>query len=341
MAFAGARTRCQDLLDALPAPLRSDLPGLEFGGSVDFSVLFNVDFADLRSTIFDLEATSRCRVTGADGSIQMERLRGTFRHEIVLPDGRTETVLTGPGSPEWVSLRDISPYMVSAVVTTEDARFFRHSGVSISDLRTAIIRDLRNERFASGGSTIDMQVVKNVFLDREKTVARKVQEVILAWWLDQALNKNQIMELYLNVIEYGPRIYGIGPAARHFFGRAPADLSPLEAIYLAKLLPDPISRYGIYHHGGVSARWRARLDRLLGIMTSRGELTEAEYQAAIHDQIDFWYPGEPLPPPRYGGIPAGAEQILLSAEQEEMASVAEEIYGEGADLAVPGPADLW
>ncbi|MBI5498719.1 MAG: transglycosylase domain-containing protein [Deltaproteobacteria bacterium] len=340
VAFAGARTRCQDLLEALPVPLRSDLPGLEFGGSADFTVAFDVDFADLRSTIFELDATSRCRVTAADGSIQMDRLRGTFRHEIVLPDGRTETVLTGPGSPDWVPLGDISPYMVSAVITTEDARFFRHSGVSISDLRAAIVRDLREGRFAAGGSTIDMQVVKNVFLDREKTLARKVQEVILTWWLDQALDKNQIMELYLNVIEYGPRLYGIGPAARHFFGRAPADLSPLEAIYLAKLLPDPISRYGMYRQGGVSPRWRSRLDRLLGIMTSRGELSEAEYQAAIHDQLDFWYPGEPLPPPRYGDIPPGSEVILLSPEQEEMASIAEEIYGEDADLGVPGTPDL-
>ncbi|MBI5488659.1 MAG: transglycosylase domain-containing protein [Deltaproteobacteria bacterium] len=340
VAFAGARTRCQDLLDALPVPLRSDLPGLEFGGSADFTVAFDVDFADLRSTIFELDATSRCRVTAADRSIQMDRLRGTFRHEIVLPDGRTETVLTGPGSPDWVPLGDISPYMVSAVITTEDAGFFRHSGVSISDLRAAIVRDLREGRFAAGGSTIDMQVVKNVFLDREKTLARKVQEVILTWWLDQALDKNQIMELYLNVIEYGPRIYGIGPAAREFFGRAPADLSPLEAIYLAKLLPDPISRYGMYRQGGISSRWRARLDRLLGIMASRGELSEAEYQAAIHDQLVFWYPGQPPPPPRYGDIPPGSEEILLSPEQEEMLSIAEEVYGEDADLGVPGTPDL-
>lgn len=303
VALAGSRTRCQDLLEALPLPLRADLPGLEFSGSVDFHVGIDIDFADPSDTVFDLQATSRCRVTAADGSIEMERLRGTFRHEIVMPDGRTETVVTGPGSPDWVPLSQISRYMVSAVITTEDARFFRHSGVSIQDLRAAIVRDLRAGRFVYGGSTIDMQVVKNVFLDREKTVARKIQELVLTWWMNQALTKNQILELYLNVIEYGPGIYGIGPAARHFFGRTPADLSPLEAIYLAKVLPDPIARYRMYERDAVPASWRARLDRLLGLMRARGELNEDEYQAAIHDRLDFWHPGEPLPEPRYGGAP--------------------------------------
>jgi len=303
VAFAGARTPCQDLLEALPLPLRADLPGLQFAGSVDFHIGFDIDFADLSDTVFDLQAASRCRVVGADGSIEMDRLRGTFRHEIVLPDGRTETVVTGPGSPDWVPLSEISRYMIAAVLTTEDARFFQHSGVSIQDLRTALVRDLRAGRFVYGGSTIDMQVVKNVFLDREKTIARKLQELVLTWWMDQALTKNQILELYLNVIEYGPGIYGIGPAARHFFGRTAADLSPLEAIYLAKVLPDPISRYRMYERDAVPASWRARLDRLLGQMRARGDLDEAEYQAAIHDRLDFWHPGEPLPPPRYGGSP--------------------------------------
>lgn len=317
VALAGSRTRCQDLLEALPLPLRGDLPGLEFSGSADFHVAFDVDFADLSDTVFDLQATSRCRVTAADGSIQMDRLRGTFRHEIVLPDGRIETVLGGPGSEDWVPLDEISRYMVSAVITTEDARFFRHSGVSIQDLRTAIVRDLRAGRFVYGGSTIDMQVVKNVFLDREKTVARKLQELVLTWWMNQALTKNQILELYLNVIEYGPGIYGIGPAARHFFGRSPADLSPLEALYLAKLLPDPVARYRMYERDAVPTSWRARLDRILGLMRTRGELTEEEYQAAIHDRLDFWYPGEPWPEPRYGGAPPSAEEPPVAWPEDD------------------------
>lgn len=340
VALAGSRTRCQDLLEALPLPLRADLPGLQFAGSADFHVGFDIDFADLSDTVFDLQATSRCRVTAADGSIEMDRLRGTFRHEIVLPDGRTETVVTGPGSPDWVPLSEISRYMVAAVITTEDARFFRHSGVSIQDLRTAIVRDLRAGRFVYGGSTIDMQVVKNVFLDREKTVARKLQELVLTWWMNQALTKNQILELYLNVIEYGPGIYGIGPAARHFFGRTAADLSPLEAIYLAKVLPDPISRYRMYERDAVPAPWRARLDRLLGLMRSRGELDEDEYQAAIHDRLDFWHPGEPLPPPRYGGAPPALDATPDWPEDEPPAWPEDPGIPEELEGGYPADPDL-
>jgi hypothetical protein len=305
-AVAGSHTPCQALIEALPPPLRAELPGLEFAGSVDFHLLLDIDFADLRSTVFDVQASSRCRVVAANASVQMSRLRGTFRHRVVMPGGRVETAETGPGSPDWTPLAEISPYLVSAVVTTEDARFFQHSGVSFEDLRVAIVRDLRQGRFAYGGSTIDMQVVKNVFLDREKTLARKIQELILTWWMNQALTKQQIMELYLNVIEYGPGIYGVRAAAMRFFGRTPADLSPLEAVYLAKLLPQPVQRYGMYRAGQVPAGWRRRLDRILGIMFRRGDLDDAEYQAALRDEIRFHREGEPLPPPRYGEIPDGS-----------------------------------
>ncbi len=299
VALAGAHIRCQDLLDAIPPVMRTDLPGLEFAGTADFQVALDIDLGDLDSTVFDLHADSRCRVVAADERIHMRRLGGAFRHEVVLPGGRRRTIVTGPGSPEWTPIEEISRYMIAAVVATEDARFFEHSGVSIADLRAAIVRDLREGRFAYGGSTIDMQVVKNVFLHREKTLARKLQEIILTWWMTQALGKQRIMELYLNVIEYGPDIHGVRHAAMRFFGRTPADLSPLEAAYLAKLLPSPVPRYGMYLAGAVPRSWRTRLDRVLGAMWRRGDIDEVEYRAALADEVRFHRPGEPLPPPRY------------------------------------------
>lgn len=299
IALAGTGARCQDLLEAIPPALRSDLPGLEFGGTADFHVAFDVDFADLSSTVFDLQADSRCLVVAAPEAVNMARLRGTFRHEVVLPGGMSRTLMVGPGSPAWTPLEAISPYLTAAVIVTEDARFFEHSGVSIADLRHAIVRDLRAGRFVYGGSTIDMQVVKNVFLDREKTFARKLQEVILSWWMNQALDKNQILELYLNVIEFGPGIYGVRDAAMRFFGRCPDDLSPLEAVYLAKVLPNPTARHRMYLDGVVPPAWRARLNRVLWNMWRRGDLDDWEYQAALHDELRFHRPGEPLPDRRY------------------------------------------
>ncbi|MDI7268635.1 MAG: biosynthetic peptidoglycan transglycosylase, partial [Myxococcota bacterium] len=316
VALAGAHIRCQDLLDAIPPVMRTDLPGLEFAGTADFQVALDIDLGDLDSTVFDLHADSRCRVVAADERIHMRRLGGAFRREVVLPGGRRRTIVTGPGSPEWTPVEEISRYMIAAVVATEDARFFEHSGVSIADLRAAIVRDLREGRFAYGGSTIDMQVVKNVFLHREKTLARKLQEIILTWWMTQALGKQRIMELYLNVIEYGPGIHGIRHAAMRFFGRTPADLSPLEAAYLAKLLPSPVPRYGMYLAGSVPRSWRTRLDRVLGAMWRRGDIDEAEYRAALVDEVRFHRPGEPLPPPRYAQ--AGIAEEPWTPEVEDL-----------------------
>ena len=127
-------------------------------------------------------------------------------------------------------MEDISPYFVHAVLAHEDAGFFSHHGFSEMHIRSALIRNLQEGRYVVGASTITMQLVKNVFLHREKTLARKIQEVLLTWWIERVMPKRDILELYLNVIEYGPGIYGIRRGARHYFNRLPAQLSPAELL---------------------------------------------------------------------------------------------------------------
>ena len=126
--------------------------------------------------------------------------------------GRRPT--TGPTSTH------ISPFMQVAVLTTEDGGFFHHHGFNHAAIRNALLANLKARRFVRGASTITMQLAKNLFLSREKTLSRKLEEVILTDYLEQAFTKDEMIELYLNVIEFGPDVYGITAAADHYFGRA-------------------------------------------------------------------------------------------------------------------------
>ena len=113
-----------------------------------------------------------------------------------------------------------------AVILAEDADFYKHEGIDVKAIKNAIKYDLEKKSFARGASTITQQVAKNLYLTREKTITRKVKEVILAKRMEQELTKGRIIELYLNCIELGPMVYGIGHGAHYYFGKPASSLSP-------------------------------------------------------------------------------------------------------------------
>ena len=139
----------------------------------------------------------------------------------------------------WVSYDALSEHLKKAIIISEDAAFFAHKGIDIAELKEAIKEDWEKGKFKRGGSTITMQLAKNLYLDPSKNPLRKLQEIIIAWQLEQALSKKRIFEIYLNVIEWGNGIYGAEAAARHYFSKAASDLGPEEAATLAALLPSP------------------------------------------------------------------------------------------------------
>ena len=114
--------------------------------------------------------------------------------------------------------------MIAAVLTTEDGAFYKHHGFNHAAIRNSAAANLKARRFVRGASTITMQLAKNLFLSREKTLSRKIEEVILTDYLEQAFRKDDMMELYLNVIEFGPDVYGVTQAAEYYFGRKPEEL---------------------------------------------------------------------------------------------------------------------
>ncbi len=162
----------------------------------------------------------------------------------------------------WVSWGDISPHLKRAVVSAEDMEFFSHSGFSTSEIRTAIQEALHEGKGLRGASTITQQLAKNLWLSPSRNPLRKLKEAALTRQLEQELSKQRILELYLNVVEFGPGVYGAEAAARHYFGKAASSLTEGEAAQLAAGLPRP-SRW---HPGVDSPYYRRYVEDILDRM---------------------------------------------------------------------------
>lgn len=288
---------CGDALTAMPKGLLPKLEGMEMNGTFGAHGRLAFDARAPEKTEVDLFLEQKCRVTKAPPAISVERFRSPFELRVYDPKGNPKLAMFGPGTPEWVPYEKISPYVVDALMTCEDGAFFSHNGFSAGAIRNAIIANIKAGKFALGASTISMQTAKNVFLDRRKQLSRKLQEAVLTMWLEQAMKKDEILELYLNVIEFGPNLYGIGPASMHYFGRLPSDLDPLEALFLVSILPSPVKRHSLWEKGDPGEGYSAYLRTLLKEERARGHLEEDEYQAAIAHKLVFHKAGDPPPAP--------------------------------------------
>ncbi len=292
-------TNCSDAVGAIPEDLLGELSTFSLSGLIGGRVRAHVDSEALDDLTLDIDVSDGCIFETVPPMADLARVAGPFLHRVHEPDGSWFEMTTGPGSGNWSSIYRISPYLVHAVLAHEDASFFSHSGFAPWAIRKALAKNLSEGRFVQGASTISMQLAKNLFLHREKYLARKVQEVLLTWWLEKALDKPQILELYLNIIEYGTSLYGITEASNRYFGVEPEDLTPAQSAFLASVLPNPKLYYGQYERNELSESMRNRMRRLLTHMHARGRIDQAalDYGLAELDTFRFYREGDPLPTP--------------------------------------------
>jgi len=192
--------------------------------------------------------------------------------------GKLHPFVVGPQNPRWTPSESIPTEMKWAVIVAEDANFYRHEGIDVKAIREALRYDLEKKRLARGASTITQQTAKNLFLSREKSITRKVEELYLAKRMEQVLTKGRILELYLNIVELGPMVYGIGHGARYYFDKPAGALTPRECAFLAAMLPGPQKAYNPYRH---LDRVLKRSDMLLRLLRQKGVLSEGEYRQAL------------------------------------------------------------
>ena len=279
---------CQKMLDGIPKEFAARIHGSELRGTFGADVTVDVNGADLQATVLEGGVgIRRCRAKTVPEEIDGKRFAESFVH-VVDPAAEEPISFTiGPENPDFVPIWDVSPYLLKSFMTTEDGRFYRHKGFIVSEFRTALIKNLEAGRFKYGASSITMQMVKNVMLYREKTLSRKLQELFLTWYIETVLSKDRILEIYINAIEYGPDLYGIGPAARRYFGKHPRDLNPVEAAFFSSLLPDPKRRYRQYCDDKLWPRMERKIERIIKLMHKRERITDDELEQAINTPLRF------------------------------------------------------
>jgi len=210
-------------------------------------------------------------------------LARTFVCERPLARGGTRRVTIGPENPAFVPLGELPNHLVFAVLQSEDAGFYGHKGFDLSEVQEA----LSNGGRLRGASTLTQQLAKNLFLSRERTLSRKVREALATVALEVAVGKRRILEIYLNLAEWGDGVNGIGEAAQHWFGKDARALSPKEAALLATVIPNPV-RYEMYRRrGALTPLWEARVGDLLVKLHATGVLDEEGLRAAEAETLTF------------------------------------------------------
>ena len=178
-------------------------------------------------------------------------------------------------------LEDISPYLKSAVMFSEDGMFFHHKGFIDEAIRASIIKNIKEKRFARGGSTISMQLVKNLWLSKDKTASRKLEEALIVWMIEneRLVSKERMLELYLNIIEWGPHIYGASQASHFYFNKDVDKLSLNEAIFMASIIPRPKKFHWYFDKERKLKPFLQDYYQLIGTkMLKRGVITERQLE---------------------------------------------------------------
>ncbi|HTJ43976.1 MAG TPA: biosynthetic peptidoglycan transglycosylase [Kofleriaceae bacterium] len=278
---------CLAQLESLPAAVRGPLDGMVLDGeaSAQGHVRWDLDAApgDAVELAIDVDI-DRCVVVAEAPKADPHALAGSAEHEF--PDGSRAVV--GPGVGDWVALGDLPSHVDGAFRAAEDARFFDHHGFDVQQIARSLEVDLREGRFARGGSTISQQLVKNEWLSQRRTLDRKVQEAVLTWRLESVLAKRQIFERYLNEIELGPHVFGVGAAARWWFGKPAGKLDVKEAAFLAALTAEPKSMSArVIAAGGVDRESDDRIGSVLRSMRREGLIDKDELERAKDERLEF------------------------------------------------------
>jgi Transglycosylase len=213
------------------------------------------------------------------------RLRGDFIFRSEDGAGPHRPIDVSAASSDFIALRDVPPLFVRTLLLAEDAGFYGHRGIDLRELPTALLTNWSRGGAARGASTITQQLAKNLFLSRDKQLGRKLQELAITFLLESALGKNRILEIYLNIIEWGPDLRGLRPAARRYFGREPRELTPAEMAFLVVIIPGPIKYQSSFAHGTPGPGLRSLIDELLAKLRSVDAIGEEEYRRALSEPI--------------------------------------------------------
>jgi len=236
----------QDLFNSFPTGLFETFQGIQVAGKVNYSLNFYLDTADPDDVQFNSQLDKQNFKILKFGKTDLTKLNRPFLQQPYEVKSQPSPFIVGPQNPDFTPLSDIPTDTRNAVMTSEDPSFYTNNGFVEESIRKSIATDFKKKKFSRGGSTISMQLIRNTFLDRNKNLARKAEEILIVWMIENnnLMSKDRMLEVYFNIVEFGYHIYGIGPAARYYFGKTPSQLTLGESIFLASILPNP--KAGLY-----------------------------------------------------------------------------------------------
>ncbi len=265
--------------NSLPEGMFTSLSGFKASGGLRFFLDLSIDMSQIDSLIFNAGLTSEdFRIVGY-GADDYRMLNSEFIYSFYEKGALMASFPVGPSNHYFVPLDQISPLLKISVLTSEDGSFFYHKGFNQKAIRESLITNIQRGKFVRGGSTISMQLVKNVFLTRNKTIGRKLEELLIVWIIEQnrLVSKDRMFEIYLNIIEWGPGVYGIGQASEYYFGKKPSELNLQESIFLAGIIPFPKRFKSVFESNGFLKNYfAAYMERMKTIMVSRSYIEDGD-----------------------------------------------------------------
>jgi len=250
---------------ALPAGAFDDTRNLQAKGEMKYGLRFYLDGKAPDEVVFESSMDKRNFSIQQYPGKPLDFFNDTFNYKVYADGQVTRTIPIGKHNPNFTALEDVNPQLIHAILCSEDPSFFRHHGFIQEAFRESIAENYREKRFKRGASTISMQLVKNLFLNRNKTIFRKFEEALIVYLIEyQGLStKERMMEVYLNIIEWGPGINGIGEASAYYFNKKPKDLSLNESIFLANIIPRPSKYYWAFEKDGSMKDYMAKLSQFI------------------------------------------------------------------------------
>lgn len=316
----------QELMDSFPQGLFDSLDGIRVSGKLQYDLDFylNADVPD--SVIFNSRLRDDNFKVVKWGKTNLQKINSPFVYTPYEYGKPMRNIIIGPQNPNFVPISEISPNLKNALLTSEDPSFYSHNGFVEESIRRSIATNFKEKAFKRGGSTISMQLVKNVYLNRQKTIARKIEEILIVWIIEKGRlsSKERMFETYLNLIEWGRNVYGIGEASRYYFDKHASELSIGESIFLASIVPRPKS--GLYRFegdGSLRSGLSSYFGFIGGIMANRG-LTPP-------DSTGYGFYDVRLKESLRSGIPLTdsllSDSLLIDIEPEEKEDLLQQIFG--------------
>ena len=328
--------KAQHFFDALPVGLFENLDGIQVDGNIQYDMDFEVDLDDPDNLSFSSKIDDSQLKVVKWVKADIAALNGPFVYEAYEDSVKMRDIMLDASNPNFTPLNQIAPILKKTVLNTEDPFFYKHNGFELEAFQLSLVTNIKEKKFKRGASTISMQLIKNLYLNRNKTMMRKFEEILMVWLMEQSkqVSKDRLFEIYLNVIEWGKNVYGIAEASKYYFGKTPAELTIGESLYLSSIIPRPKTGLSSFDYTGHLKPWLLKHFNTYGyIMTKMDQLHDENVPANYGFYQVQLQPN--LRPPRPAGVPdssASSESIHdmadeMDREEELRKKLLEKLFG--------------